>query len=151
MEGEDSLHYPRRLPDHSLNLTSAFLKEIKDVSSSVELKSPFKETFEVEKMRDERILHWLMRTSLEGEKAGEEVLEASKLLWIGDAAHTMPILGGEGAQWAIDDGKVLGDWIKDGKRLEGWYKERVGVWKEAVRSERALGGMHGLRSGVSSL
>jgi 2-polyprenyl-6-methoxyphenol hydroxylase-like FAD-dependent oxidoreductase len=110
------------------------------------LETPFKDAFDAKKMRDDRMLHWLMRSSLLAEEKVVEMAERG-YVHLGDAAHTHPILDGEGANEAILDGIELGEWIARygtenmGRFLEGRYEE----WNKGVEdSERKLREVHGM-------
>ena len=64
---------------------------------------------------------------------------------IGDSAHAMPILGGEGANVAIWDAVDLVRFITDegAKGVEEFYDGRFSEWEAEVRrSEERLGKMH---------
>jgi 2-polyprenyl-6-methoxyphenol hydroxylase-like FAD-dependent oxidoreductase len=109
-----------------------------------ELEQPFKHAFDGMKMEDDRILHWLMRTSL---LPLEDLLKSSKrdVVFLGDSAHAMPILGGEGANFAIEDTVMLADFIveKGFQGIEIFYGDRHGCWEEGVRvSRESLKEMH---------
>jgi 2-polyprenyl-6-methoxyphenol hydroxylase-like FAD-dependent oxidoreductase len=97
-----------------------------------QLEQPFKDTFDVKKLRGDRILHWLMRDILLPVDDLESLAEKGILL-IGHATHATPTLGGEGANSVITDAADLAEWISshgvDGvrgfceKMLEGWERK----------------------------
>jgi monooxygenase len=103
---DDQLHQPKRQLQQAANIAKGFFAEV----SKLELEQPFKDTFDVEKMRSDRILHWLMRDILVPLDDLEALADQGVLL-IGDAPHATPILGGEGANSAIEDAIELAEWI----------------------------------------
>lgn len=137
----DSLHRPGRSPGESSNIGSAFFEE---VSQLFELEQPFKDAFDGKKIKDDRILHWLMRTSLIPLK---DLLKWSKkgVVFLGDSAHAMPILGGEGANLAIENAVILAECIaKKGVRgVDNFYEDRYSSWEDGVKvSQERLREMH---------
>lgn len=111
--------------------------------SKLELMSPFKEIFDIEMMWGDRILHWLMRASLV-EIEELERLATGGMVMIGDAAHSLPILGGEGANFAIQDAMKLAEALEGGVENVGkFYKAQHGGWKAAIRdADKRLVMMH---------
>ena len=64
---------------------------------------------------------------------------------IGDAVHTTPILGGEGANMAITDGIDLAQHISTHgiDAFEAFSESKFAVWKESVdNSIRMIENMH---------
>jgi 2-polyprenyl-6-methoxyphenol hydroxylase-like FAD-dependent oxidoreductase len=99
----DPLHRPGRGLDESVDIPSAFFTEVCQLSG---LEQPFEETFNGEAILDNRTLYWLMRNILiplpELKRLGEKGMSL-----IGDSAHALPILGGEGASFAVSDAVEL--------------------------------------------
>jgi flavin-dependent dehydrogenase len=115
-----------------------------EVSTLPKLEQPFKDAFDVEKMRRDRILHWLMRDILV--PLGDlKTLAEKGVIAIGDAVHPTPILGGEGANSAIADAVELAKWILNQvvDDISGFYDNIYGVWGNEVKeSEERLKLMH---------
>ncbi|KAL2072544.1 hypothetical protein VTL71DRAFT_11887 [Oculimacula yallundae] len=150
----DPLHRPGRDLNSSSDISEAFFEE---VSQLKDLEQLFKDAFEDEKVRKGRTLHWLMRDvlvpKLELERLGKE-----GVVLIGDSAHALPILGGEGANFAIRDAVLLADSVKaagEGGRgldvdLDGFYGRVYREWEDGIgMGEERLREMH--KGGKSSL
>lgn len=134
----DALHKPDRPLKGAEIISDDFYAELEKLE---ELESPFAEMFDSENVRQDRVLHWLMRSIL---SPLEEVrdLARQRVFLIGDAAHAMPILGGEGANLAIQDGCDLAEKVADGF-YDLWGEQRHKVWKQAVEeTEKKLTNMH---------
>ena len=75
---------------------------------------------------------------------------ADRGIWlIGDAAHPMPILGGEGANQVITDAIDLAKHLPNVSKSDNsqFLEERHRRWQGAVQeSQRRLSEMHGLSS-----
>ncbi|KAK4694203.1 hypothetical protein P7C71_g3334, partial [Lecanoromycetidae sp. Uapishka_2] len=135
----DALHKPDRPLSGAENIPEDVYAEIEKFG---ELKPPFGEIFDSEKVRQDRILHWLMRSILLPLDESQDLAKHGVLL-IGDAAHAMPILGGEGANIAIRDGFELADELAHEQSALG-NEQSHGIWKQAVKkSEKRLADMHG--------
>jgi 2-polyprenyl-6-methoxyphenol hydroxylase-like FAD-dependent oxidoreductase len=143
----DPLHKPNRPNSAAQDIPDKFFAEVRALA---DLPHPFREVFDAEKLKEERVLHWLQRTSMLGL---QELKEAGGhgAFMIGDSVHAQPILGGEGANTAIRDGMELGEWIAnsgdkasfDGKMILEWYEERYEAWEAGVRkSEETIAEMH---------
>jgi len=134
---DDQLHRPERTLQESSDISELFFAE---VSTLPELEQPFKDAFDEEKMRGDRILHWLMRDILV--PLGDLKSLAEKgVIAIGDAAHATPILGGEGANSAIADAVGLAEWIlsQGVEEVSGFYDNIYGEWESEVKeSEERL-------------
>jgi 2-polyprenyl-6-methoxyphenol hydroxylase-like FAD-dependent oxidoreductase len=137
----DPLHRPGRGLDESVDVPSAFFTEVSQLSG---LERPFEETFNGEAILDDRILHWLMRTILVPLPELKRLSDKAVFL-IGDSAHAMPILGGEGANSAVSDAIDLASCItQDGVKGIGEFYDGVfeGWEAEVRRSEERLEEMH---------
>ena len=149
----DSLYRPERALSGATEIPEAFYEEL-DALREARMQQPFAELFDSSKVRKDRVLHWLMRTILV-RLSDLQHLARMGIGMIGDAAHGMPILGGEGANYAIQDGVELAEWIarNGGEYLEGFYmkktellEERYERWMDAIEhSERNLVWMHDLK------
>jgi 2-polyprenyl-6-methoxyphenol hydroxylase-like FAD-dependent oxidoreductase len=145
--GSDPLHKPDRSNSAAKEIPKEFFEE---VTTLKDLPQPFAEVFNAEKLKEERVLHWLQRASMAGL---QELREAALhgIFMIGDSVHAQPILGGEGANAAIRDGMELGECIanctykesSDRDVVPEWYKERYEDWEAGVkRSKKAIAEMH---------
>ncbi|PMD25117.1 FAD/NAD(P)-binding domain-containing protein [Hyaloscypha hepaticicola] len=105
-----------------------------------ESEQPFKDAFDVEKMRRDRILHWLM-TDILVPLGDLKILAEKGVIAIGDAVHATPILGGEGANSAIADAVELAKWILSQvvDDISGFYDNIYGVWGNIPFDLVALG------------
>lgn len=137
----DALHKHNRPVSGATDIPDKFFEEIEALQ---DLPQPFKEVFNGEKLRKERVLHWLMRTMLVSLQ-DLQALAQKGIFFMGDSVHAEPILGGEGANNAITDGLELGECIGasgvDG--ISAWYDRRYPAWESGVtRSEHAIAEMH---------
>ncbi len=137
----DPLHRPERAMSGAMETPEDFFIEIQNLQG---LKQGFKEIFDVEKVRNDRILHWLMRSSLGSREESQKLADRGVLL-VGDAVHAMPILGGEGANHAMKDGVELAEHLaangSDGSRT--FVNARYDAWEKGVeQSESRLSEMH---------
>jgi 2-polyprenyl-6-methoxyphenol hydroxylase-like FAD-dependent oxidoreductase len=134
---DDQLHRPERTLQASSDISELFFAE---VSTLPELEQPFKDAFDGEKIRGDRILHWLMRDILVPLGDLKSLAEKGVIV-IGDAAHATPILGGQGANSAIADAVELAEWIlsQGFEDISGFYDNIYGEWGSAVKeSEERL-------------
>lgn len=125
----DPLHRPNRSTSEAKQIPEQFFQEINTLK---ELAEPFADIFDAGKLRKERILHWLMRDLLVPLQELQELGE--KGIWlVGDAAHTGPIIGGNGANMAILDALSMADHVqKHGVgAIASWYAERHPLWVES--------------------
>ncbi|KAI0011926.1 FAD/NAD(P)-binding domain-containing protein [Xylariaceae sp. FL0662B] len=140
----DPLHKPNRPVSGATDIPEEFFEEIEALQG---LEQPFKELFDAEKLRMERVLHWLMRTVLVSHQELCALAEGG-VFFMGDSVHAEPILGGEGAGNAITDGIELAKCISTlgPSGIPAWYDSRYGGWETGVRkSEKAIGEMHGIK------
>lgn len=65
---------------------------------------------------------------------------------MGDAVHAEPILGGEGANVAIEDGMRLASFLleENAGHIQQFYRERLDIWRKGVTDSKArISSMHG--------
>lgn len=137
----DPLHKPNRSVSEATEIPDEFFEEIEAIQG---LEEPFKDVFNVEKLRKERVLHWLMRTVLVSLQE-LQALGRRGVFLMGDAVRADPILGGEGANVAITDGLELADCIarKGPEGIAVWYDAKYPSWEAGIRSsEKAVFEMH---------
>ena len=111
-----------------------------------DLEPPFDAIFDAEKMRHDKVLHWNMR-SVRPDLSESKRLADQGVILIGDAAHAIPVLSGEGANIAIKDGIDLAEHIatKGVDSLADFVVSRHAMWKTVVEeSEKRLREMHEL-------
>lgn len=141
----DPLHEPGRPTSGSENIPEEFYAELAQFKLK-ELGPGLAEVFDSEKVRQDRLWHWLMRSSMVPLDDIEDL--GDRHIWlIGDAAHAMPILGGEGANQVITDAIDLAKHLSDVSRSNKntFLEQRHKEWSRAVNeSERRLSKMHGL-------
>lgn len=143
----DPLHKPNRPVSGATDIPTEFYSEISQLGN---LEQPFEEIFDSEKLRNERVLHWLMRTVLVSQPELEE-LGKKGVFFMGDSVHAEPIIGGHGANAAIRDGVGLAKYIaQDGPAgILKWYETQYGGWKQGVESsERKIAEIHSEPSSV---
>ncbi|KAF6241756.1 hypothetical protein HO173_000468 [Letharia columbiana] len=117
---------------------SIHCNELKDLGQA------YKEMFDVTKVRQDRILHFLMRSTLGTEQEIKDLTDQGVLL-VGDAVHAMPLLGGEGGNNAIKDGVDLAEHIAahGPQGIKTFSSARYDSWRKGVEeSERRLAEMH---------
>jgi 2-polyprenyl-6-methoxyphenol hydroxylase-like FAD-dependent oxidoreductase len=137
----DPLHKPNRPVSGATDIPEEFYQEVVALQN---LEQPFKEVFNEEKLRVERVLHWLMRSILVSLPELQE-LGKKGVFFMGDSVHVEPIIGGNGANVAIRDGVGLVECIsKDGVAgIPKWYEAQYGSWKQGVEdSERMIAEIH---------
>jgi len=111
------------------------------------------EVFDTAKVRDDRKLSWLMRSVVQPGKEVLSTLADKGILFIGDAVHAEPILGGQGANNAIDDAIHLADRLRgqDNQDLSGFYEHIHEGWTASgYRSDEKIMAMHNIRKGATS-
>ncbi|KAF2234539.1 FAD/NAD(P)-binding domain-containing protein [Viridothelium virens] len=143
----DPLHRADRSPDAAREIPEAFFEELGQLRLSGNVEPAFADVFATEKARQDRLLHWLMRSvrvppASELRRWGEQ-----GILMVGDAVHAQPILGGEAANAGIVDGVEVGEWVGESREeLADFYnEERLKRWENGVEgSEKKLDEMHGM-------
>lgn len=141
---DDPLHRPKRSNTEATSIPNEFYTEI----STLPLELPFKEAFDAEKIRQDRVLHWLMRTGLVNLR-NLQALAQKGIFFIGDAIHAEPILGGEGANAAMVDGFELADFIASigVAGVSAWYEKRYSRWETSIgETEMRLAELYGVRN-----
>ncbi|KAK4063966.1 uncharacterized protein Triagg1_9294 [Trichoderma aggressivum f. europaeum] len=137
----DPLHRPNRPVSDATDIPKEFFDEIERLHG---LDQPFKDVFDSEKLKTERVLHWLMRTVLVSpQELG--ALANKGVFFMGDSVHAESILGGEGANNAIIDGMELAKCISTFGQggIVTWYESRYPAWKDGIsQSEEAIALMH---------
>ncbi|KAL2357158.1 hypothetical protein BJ546DRAFT_836803 [Cryomyces antarcticus] len=138
---QDPLHRPDRAVNGATDIPEEFYAEVEALPN---LPQPFADAFDMQKVRQERLLHWLMRGSLTPRDDLERLAEQSVIL-MGDAAHAMPIIGGDGGNAVIEDAVTLAEWIADNgtEDISRYYETRYRRWRSLVDgSARRLAEMH---------
>jgi 2-polyprenyl-6-methoxyphenol hydroxylase-like FAD-dependent oxidoreductase len=144
----DPLYKPNRPVSGATNIPDEFFTEIQALQN---LPQPFKEVFNVGKLRNERVLQWLMRSILVRHQELQQ-FAAKGVFFMGDSVHAEPILGGEGANNAITDGIELAKRISTSGTgdILSWYESRYPAWEDGIkRSRDVISHMH--KAQVSSL
>ncbi|RYO55142.1 hypothetical protein AA0116_g9624 [Alternaria tenuissima] len=158
---EDALHRPNRPNEDAQKTPDELFQEIGELRS---LKSPFSDIFDAKKMRGDRILHWLMRTTSTPLSDLQDLFARNGVCLMGDAIHAEPIVGGNGANAAILDALALAEAISSEEKrgwegIEGnvkkgvskWYDERYPEWEQgAVESQKAIARMHEVSLGADA-
>ncbi|KAK0291750.1 hypothetical protein LTR35_001178 [Friedmanniomyces endolithicus] len=133
---------PERSAASASRITDQLFDEVRSLGA---LEAPFGEVFDAEKMRTDRLLNWLMR-SISVDVAELDAGAGRGILLVGDAAHATPILGGDGANAAIQDGIDLAEYIVRNGTSDpaGFYGTKTETWRSYVRDgEERLAKMHG--------
>ncbi|SMY28117.1 unnamed protein product [Zymoseptoria tritici ST99CH_1A5] len=142
-KGADKLYRPERPKTGAREMPEELFVELEGLAGKLE--EPFRSIFDADAVRKDRLLNWLMR-SLHLDVG--QLREAAKggVVLLGDAVHAEPILGGEGANVAIEDGMRLAALIADDREtsLEKIYDARGRIWDKSVgESEARIAEMHG--------
>ena len=140
---EDPLHKPDRPIPGATDIPEEFYAELQRVK---DLGQAYKEMFDATKVRRDRVLHWLMRSTL-GTEQDIKDLTARGILLVGDAIHAMPILGGEGGNNAMKDGVDLAEHLATHglQGIKTFSGARYDSWRRGVEeSEQRLAEMHSL-------
>lgn len=141
----DALYTPHRPNAGATDIPDEFYAE---VSALGQLEQPFAEVFDVEKIKNDRTLTWLMRTTESG-LSGLEKLAENGVLFIGDSVHAEAILGGNGYNNAVLDAINLAEHIASRGSLSNWYHARYPGWQESLeRSKSKIQAMHRERHSV---
>lgn len=144
---DDPLHDPERPTTGATEISRALWDE---VAALKDLEQPFADVFDVETLKGERLLHWLMRTVTILPEELKELGDRNVLL-AGDAAHAQPILGGDGANDAILDGIEMAEFFDETgittDAINEFYDKVYPRWIDSIeRSKKEIGRLHGDRS-----
>lgn len=154
--GPDALHKPERNNDSAKQIPDELFDEI---AALTDIPAPFIPIYDIQKVRKDRLLHWLMRTLAIPDEQLTELAISSGVLLIGEAARATPILGGSGANYAIQDGKELADFIADvvragghdlGVKLSDFYNTPYWKSRAIEQSEGILIDLHDIKKSVES-
>jgi 2-polyprenyl-6-methoxyphenol hydroxylase-like FAD-dependent oxidoreductase len=136
----------------SENLAKHFIEEVSVLGETPE---PFRKVFNPGTMSEDRLLHWLMRSSLIGSEGVEELVASKGVLLLGDAAHTQQPLSGNGANLAIMDAIELANHINFSGKVDdmGAYTDaRAQAWVEGTReAEQSLQNSHPSSNGKARI
>lgn len=118
------------------NIPEEFYQEIGFLN---DLDQPFADVFDQEKLKKEKVLSWLMRI-VNIPHPELQRLAQNGVFFMGDSIHAQPILGGEGANMAIQDGVELADCIADHgiKGISNWYNVKYQSWIDGLERSRKL-------------
>lgn len=124
---------PNRSVSEASTIPEQFYQEI---SSLKDLEQPYKETFSEQKVREDRVLSWLMRSANIDYSTLQDV--PGSVFFLGDSLHAEPILGGEGANAAITDALELAEHIvaNSGRESGAWYKNRMPLWQQSLQKRK---------------
>lgn len=142
----DPLHNPDRPVAGATDIPEEFFEELETFVNERKIDQPFCDAFDVEQIRTERLLHWLMRTILVPEADLLRLLKHG-IVMIGDSAHATPILGGRGANFAISDAvelaEVIGESGNEKEPIEIYYRDHWQTWStEQEASKQRIVEMH---------
>jgi 2-polyprenyl-6-methoxyphenol hydroxylase-like FAD-dependent oxidoreductase len=130
----DTLHAPDRALSSATVIPEQLFEELVNLFQSG-LPKPFAKILEPAMVRKDRILHWLMRTILV-QKEDLQSLAQRGVMLVGDAAHAEPIVGGNGANSAIQDAVELAEEIAKSRDtgtqiLSRWIDQKYTLWLRA--------------------
>jgi len=145
----DPLHRPYRAVSGATDIPEEFSIELEGLKGRG-LEKPYDEIFDASKVKQDRVLHWLMRTTL-GSLEDTQELTGQGILLIGDAVHAMPILGGEGGNTAMKDGVDLAEHITANgtNGIKIFSSTRCAGWEKAVEeSKQRISDMHSAKASM---
>lgn len=117
---------------------------VEEVAALGQLPSPFGQVFNPSTMSEDRLLHWLMRSSLMDDKAIKDAASNKGVVLLGDAAHAQPIPG-NGANLAINDALEIARHMKAGGEFDvsAFLEARSTDWVDGKReNEQNLEDLH---------
>ena len=114
------------------------------LSSLIPLAPPFDDLLERTLTQDDELYHWQMR-KLEFPRPNLDALAAKRILFIGDAVHSMPIFAGEGGNHAILDAVEMARLLVEplpndvGDELSGtrYYDGAWRRWQTGIQASEA--------------
>lgn len=132
-------------------LASHFVDEVRVLG---ELPRPFSQAFDPDAMGEDRLLHWLMRSSLFNGAAIEHYAKWRGVISMGDAVHAQPIVGGSGATTAILDAFELAKHIHSANEVDAaaYVVARAEAWQDdRQRAEQAIHELHVSGTGAKTM
>lgn len=117
---DDALYKPNRPNASAKDIPNELFDELRGLEA--ELDGALLQVFRADAVKEDRLLHWLMRSLLIRRADLVRQAEAG-VLFIGDAVHHAPIIGSEGANEAILDAIELADFLAGGRKAAEWYDE----------------------------
>ncbi|KAH7392224.1 hypothetical protein DE146DRAFT_661955 [Phaeosphaeria sp. MPI-PUGE-AT-0046c] len=135
---EDVLYKSERALSGAADIPPELFHELQTLHQSG-LPQPFADIFEPSLVKSDRILHWLMR-SVDVHQEQHLAISKQGIIAIGDAAHAEPIVGGYGANLAIEDAAGIAMLIASGDNpdLSTWIEYRHQSSKSAHPNKLAL-------------
>jgi tyrosinase len=146
----DPLHRPTRANEDAQKIPEEVFQEVTALGI---IQPPFANMFNEEGMRNDRVLHWLMRTTSAPLPDLQDLLAKTGVCLMGDVVHAEPIIGGNGANAAILDALTLAEAIASGEEsgISSWYDDRYPAWQQgAEECRRNIAEIHGLSIGMSA-
>ena len=141
----DQYESERQSVDDANKIPMSFYKRLAEIGPLAE---PFQSVLNLETAQQTAKYNWLMR-SVRVPKMDFLRTAEKRIVMIGDAAHAMPIVAGEGASHALLDGlqlgKALGDAVNipPSQIIRDFYDAQHDRWKTGtVRSEQCFSGLH---------
>ena len=140
----DQFESARQSIDDAHKVSLSFYKKLAEIGPLAE---PFQSVLNLENAQHTAKYNWLMRSLL---VPWMDLLHTAKkrVVMIGDAAHAMPIVAGEGASHALLDGlqlgKALGNAVAPpGQVVHDFYDAQHDRWQTGiVHSEQCFSGLH---------
>lgn len=129
-EEGDALFKPDRSKEDASKIPEEFFEELSAFSNA---SMPFAEIAAPVKAREDKLLSWLMR-SVSLASSDIEALPGRVGL-LGDAAHAMPIVAGEGGNHAILDGLSLGYALAESLQNGGETEQTSSIYAKYASSE----------------
>jgi 2-polyprenyl-6-methoxyphenol hydroxylase-like FAD-dependent oxidoreductase len=117
---------------------------VEEVASLGQLPAPFDGVFNLDTMSEDRLLHWLMRSSLADDNTIRDTALDKGIVLLGDAAHAQPVPG-NGANLAIDDALELAKHIDavEGVDILAFLRARSEAWLNGkLENEQLLKELH---------
>ncbi|KPI40071.1 uncharacterized protein AB675_11300 [Cyphellophora attinorum] len=148
-DNDDPLYKPNRSKSEADNISPEYYKEIDELASVEPIKSnaAIRQLLGQDESAKEEpkgaIKNWLMRTLIVSKQDLLKLLRQYSVAMIGDSVHTTPILGGSGANMAVNDAIELADVIakhwKSGNITTGvseFYETKWDEWNNAVQESK---------------